>query len=432
MKMKMKVVVLLALLWSPSCAEPSLAHLLAPAFVDSVGLEPLTDEQQVRGGFVGRHRLVARRGLAPQRIATIPWTACFGAREALAALPSDMAKGLSAAHSVMLGLMLAPPTWVTELEVNAPLVWDDKGLDLLRGTQVGSQVVERTEALRESYRAVVEPRLGNSQLGQHATFERWKWVAALMIALQYFPDKDPVLVPWVSLFSFGHGGNAHLHQTEAGALEILLNATVAEGEAIVLNDDLAAAAESSNARLFLTYGLLLGKRPFGFSVSLALDRHDPMFGNKREMFDKRFGGGRRVAARQDFVLDGVAVPSNLLFALRVYNCEVADGNELQKALLDERISERNEKDSWEQLGRLCLERLQGYPTTMETDKVLLGTQGLARNHKNAVLYRRGEKRVLLKTLAQVDAVARDLHNKMGVRTTDVLRKRDDNTFETVI
>ncbi len=423
-----RVAALFALFVLAAAYGSSLQDVVAASLVSGVALERMTEDEQLRSGAVSPLRMVATQDLSPQRIATVARSACFAAPEEVRAV-----REVTPGQRLMLGLLLDPPAWLEEVPINAPLLWDpEREVEGLRGTQVHAQILEQLQYLQESYAAVVRPLLNASpHLAEKLTFARWKWALAAVTALQFVPEKEPLLVPWIALFAFGQRGNAHLHQTEANELEIWLNATVKQGETIVLNDDLAGA-ETTNARIFFLYGLLLSKRPFGFTVSVALDRDDQMYGNKRELFDRRFGKGGKASPRQDFVLNGEAVPPGLLFALRVLNCQVADGHDLPRALLGEQISLQNEKRSWEQLGYLCLERLQKYPTTIEQDKVLLETQPLGRNEKNVVLLRRAEKRILLKTLAHVDAVSSELHKKLGMRETDVLRQKDDNTFETVL
>jgi hypothetical protein len=406
----------------------TLHDVLASSLVPGVLLERMSEEEQLRSGAVSPFRLLATQDLSPQRIAKIPWSACFAAPKQARAV-SQATPG----QQLMLGLLMEPPAWISDVPISSPLLWDpEREILSLQGTQVYTQIMEQQKFLQDSYAAVVKPVLATSpHLAEKLTYLRWKWALAVVTALQYVPEKEPLVVPWIALFSFGQRGTAHLHQTDTNELEIWLNATVKKGAVIVLNDDLAGA-ETTNARIFFFYGLLLSKRPFGFAVSVGLDREDQMYGNKREAFDKYFGNGGKASPTQDFVLNGDAVPPGLLFALRVMNCQVAEGHDLPRALLGEQISLQNEKRSWEQLGYLCLERLQKYPTTIEQDKVVLETQQMDRNEKNAVLFRRAEKRILLKTLAQVDAVNSELHKKIGMRETDVLRQKDDNTFETVL
>lgn len=99
---------------------------------------------------------------------------------------------------------------------------------------------------------------------------------------------------------------------------------------------------------------------------------------------------------------------------------------------DAPISHRNELASYETLGSLCVQKLRNFPTTLEQDGDLLRTRKaqLSRNAKNAVLWRRAEKRILTETLALVESKAKQLHGKWMVRDTDPLVMRGENHFET--
>lgn len=89
--------------------------------------------------------------------------------------------------------------------------------------------------------------------------------------------------------------------------------------------------------------------------------------------------------------------------------------------------------AWETLGSLCAQKLANYPTTLEEDKELLRVrrEQLTRNAKNAILFRRAEKRILKQTLALVERETRKLDDKWMMRDADPLRLKSDNIFETV-
>ena len=91
-------------------------------------------------------------------------------------------------------------------------------------------------------------------------------------------------------------------------MEIWLRRPVKAGEEIIVNEDTDPVNDqgdadkeedySSNARLLLLYGIVVSRRMFGFTLSVGLDPDDSMYGNKRRMFDDRFG--ERVRQRRAF------------------------------------------------------------------------------------------------------------------------------------
>ena len=261
-------------------------------------------------------------------------------------------------------------------------------------------------------------------------------------------DQSFRLVPWIQLFSFARRGHAHLHETSEGNLEIWLRRPVKAGEEIVVNEDTDPVNDdadsdkeedySSNARLLHLYGIVVSRRMFGFTLSVGLDPDDSMYGNKRRMFDDRFG--ERSAPTQSFQLTGKLIPRDLIFALRVYNADPIEAHELENAQRDERVGSANEKRVWEALGQLCFSKLQEYPTDMKEDREILEdlktewatSPSLAlRNRKNAVLFRRAEKRVLTNTLREVDRQLLALHSNYMVRESDAIQlDKDADTGKT--
>ncbi len=275
------VLVVFFFVWTLSCAEQeALFTLLSNSLLsDKVSLHALSPDEIVTGGFVGRFAMVAVTDLKPpQKLATLDWAQCLTGGNVSCSTCSPLEK-------VMLRVLAEDaPTWVRQVSSNSPLTWPQKTLDLLVGTQLAKQIDDQIEELKVSYKR------NNKQ--PEVTFDQWKAAFALVKALMFYVDTDPHVVPWVSLFSFGEKGKAHLHELEDGVLEIRLGQPVSKGQIVSLNDD--EVETSSNMRLFPLYGMLLREREFGFLVSVGLDKNDPMFGNKREMFDKRFGDGKKV------------------------------------------------------------------------------------------------------------------------------------------
>jgi hypothetical protein len=70
---------------------------------------------------------------------------------------------------------------------------------------------------------------------------------------------------------------------------------------------------------------------------------------------------------------------------------------------------------------------------MEEDRELLRVRksNMSRNAKNAILWRRAEKRILHRTLAIVEERAKRLHSQWMVRDADPLQMKGDHVFETV-
>ncbi len=324
-----------------------------------------SDTDRVAGGYVGRHRLVAVCDLDPATVvATLPRSLLLRPRNATDAMPFLESRRLSEVQLLMFALLnrrgvknnfdwLFDETGMTRPDMHCllhlhvslshspsrsiynlfvclffaegltpPLLWTRDDVMELRETQLWTPLRDALTVLKEKHSLIVKALLAElPALIDKAdfSFARWKRAYCLVRALQVVDVDDEgglTLVPSIALFSFGGPGNAHLHLRNDSVFEIVLSAAVRTGDEIVLNDDLDGHPPAENQRLLDVYGMLLGKRKFTYSVSVALDNKDPMYGNKRELFERYFGDRSPV---QYFAINGTSVPRELLFALRVYN-----------------------------------------------------------------------------------------------------------------
>lgn len=312
--------------------------------------------------------------------------------------------------------------------LSPPVMWTAEEISELKGTLLWTPVRNAFSALKQRHRNSTVAFVAAHQLQGNFTFAAWKWAYGAVKALQFFSSvkKTMVLIPQLSLFSFGGPGNAHLHERSDGVIEMRARSAIKEGEIVRFNDDLDSF-EADNHRLLEMYGLLLSKRKFTYRLSVVLaDREDPMFGNKRELFDRYFPEKK---LQHDFALDGESIPEGLLFALRVYHAVTSEVNEVQEALHGRPVSVRNEKQVWENLGQVLASRLYAFPTTLEEDGELLKNNDMPRAAKNAILLRRAEKRILRKTLRLIDEAGRALHNKFMRREYDGVKITDENVMK---
>lgn len=384
---------------------------LSSVFGSKVDLVPLSDDDRIAGGYVGRHRMVARVDLhAGDVIARL--------EPGLHLLRSGKTEGRTSVQQLMWELVVGDANKGVMEEmalISPPLLWEAHEKELLKGTQLWQTLGATEDALKDKYG------------GLESSFSQWKTAYAVVRALQ-MTDVDAVstlmLVPWISLFSFSNPPNAHFHQRNDSSIEIVMSKAVASGQVVVLNDDIPGAEPRDNFYLFETFGILLSKRRITYAVSVALDRQDPMYGNKRELFDKYFPTKR---ASHEFFLDGEAVPKELVFALRVFHADVQDFHDMSWAM-DRPVSARSERSTWETLGMLCADKLRSFPSTLEEDRQILDSRAqLSRNSRNAILWRRAEKRILRKTLRLAEEQAKRLHNNWLIRDTDPVRVKKDAT-----
>ena len=396
---------------------------------DTAHVEPIAEGERLAAGHVSDWKLFANQPMKDgDDVATMTKDDLFQITDATTILPwlKDHSE-LTEVQKLMLGLM-GGDTFYSGVEMRNPLLWSNAEVAELRETQIWADLRQTIQSLKTTYQQVVRKLVAEHALDRKVySFRRWKWAYAVVMAHQFIgADSIVRLVPAIRLFSFARVGNAHLHELENGSLSIRLRKAVSEGDEVIVNEDISDSSpeeESNNARLLRLFGIVVSKRAFGFPTAVALDREDPMFGNKRELFDVRFGP--KSTTVPSFQLSAASIPSNLIFALRIYHAETTEHHELRNALKNKMISSRNEKLTWESLGTLCYQRLEQFPTTIMEDKELLDEWKRdgngSRNVKNALLFRRSEKRVLMNTLRHVDNQLRVLHENYMVRESDPIK-----------
>jgi len=252
------------------------------------------------------------------------------------------------------------------------------------------------------------------------TFEEFKWAFSVYNSRVWLESKHTPtsILPLIEVFNYAHESSVRFLPTEEGILQVIATKDIDEGEEIFLSE-----RRLSNRDLLKFFGFVLERNHAeSFPVGVGLDKDDRLYGNKKETLHRR---GLRNG--QHYELSEKDIDPNLLFALRVYHVTLFDFDELENVFENKPVSLQNEKKVANTLIELCETTLRQYPTTAKKDKVLL-KETLSSRHRNAVILRRGEKRILFKTLQRARSALGQVENQWDFRSIDILNEKALKNF----
>jgi histone-lysine N-methyltransferase SETD3 len=284
-----------------------------------------------------------------------------------------------------------------------PIFFGPRELALLEGSSSLEKIAYRRAALRRDHRA-----LRRAVPAFRSSLDDFVWARSCVITrvfgLTIGGHKTEVLVPLADMLN--HERDAETHWTYddgAGAFVLTARRDFRAGEPV--HD---SYGRKSNARFFVHYGFTLDDNDGDEEavIRLALPRDAPLAAEKSRLLDAVPGRSRAVQIPAFDDEDGAV---EALSFLRVA-CATPRELELLTAVpLDVRrvppVNGRNESTAMGLLAAACDEALRAFPTTVEQDDDLLREGALSPNARNAVVMRRGEKRVLSRFIRLARAAA---------------------------
>jgi len=273
---------------------------------------------------------------------------------------------------------------------HVPLFFDEKELALLKGSFTLGMIEDRKLWLREDHQSLRHSVRGFSH--PYAEFE-WARVAVTSrnFNLEVHGRSVQALVPMADLLNHATPREtAWGFDDSSGAFRMTALKSFAPGEAV--HD---SYGRKCNSRFFVNYGFVLPDNPDNEAVIALPDPPcDYRFYDSLTFLGGRSpGGGCRFQVSVDLERAGP-----LLSFLRLL---CADGEEnvtlpglAGPAISVPPISRRNEAAALEALQNACTAALGCFDTTLCKDEALLENPFLTTNERNAIIMRRGEKRVL--------------------------------------
>lgn len=262
-----------------------------------------------------------------------------------------------------------------------PLFFGSGELALLEGSFVRGKIEERRSALAEEYQDLRQRVPGFDRF----TWEDFVWAHLTVntrgFGMEFYGRETYCLVPMADMLNHRHPQEtAWTYDDGANGFVLTADKDFAAGDSV--HDSYGCKC---NGELFLHYGFCLEE-------------------NEDNRAQIRFGG--RSASLSDaslpdrtfYVVASLAHKNTrkMLSFLRL-TCASGDEETPPATGAEEEIgpvSLPNETRSLLALAAACTEALGRFPTSLEEDEALLQDRGLTRHARNAILMRRGEKRVL--------------------------------------
>jgi len=321
-------------------------------------------------------------------------------------LISERAKGRESFWKTYIDIL--PP----DEELNALFRWSEEETALLAGSPTLVAAQSLRKKLENEYELLCEEVMqSRADLfpKDTFTFDAWEWAFAVLFSrcICLPSTQELALVPYADLLNHSAFCSTFFDSEEGGFM--------ADGRNVVLYADrtynqteqvYVTYGQKSNAELLLLYGFVVERNPFD-AVEISVSLGDkPTDEDDKVLFQQKVSTLREAGLQttERFPLFQDRYPKELIEFLR-FCCA-------SKAELDadvdfgEFVSSTNEEAVAEALTQACQEALDAYPNSIEDDDALLRDRKmyslLSQNMKWAVRHRRSEKRILLRTISNIE------------------------------
>ena len=145
-----------------------------------------------------------------------------------------------------------------------------------------NQMIEesnKSNQMIEESNQVIEDLNKPNKVVEDLSLKRWKWASEVMETREMSSKSEeekysPYMDPLVEFYSFSQISNVEIF-VKKGKLKMLAKEEIKEGERIVVN-----SGERDNVYLLENYGFMLPSLKITLDLSLSLNIHDSLFGNK--------------------------------------------------------------------------------------------------------------------------------------------------------
>jgi len=237
----------------------------------------------------------------------------------------------------------------------------------------------------------------------------YTWAHAVFVSRNWYKDINKPIFPVTEIFNYRGEQNTKIVE-EDGRLTLKTLIDLKAGDEIIVRED-----KLTNRQTLEFFGFVLEKGgDTTIEVGVALDPSEKLFNNKRIKLEEK-----GLSEDYQFQLRAAAIPTDLIYALRIYHANTYDFDDMNNVDKNKPISLQCEKRVAETLIDTCQSALNEYTTTAREDKTILANKETAYRLKNAVLLRKGEKRVLWKTLERGRDVLKQVLAQWDMRSYDL-------------
>jgi protein-histidine N-methyltransferase len=276
---------------------------------------------------------------------------------------------------------------------NMPIFFEQKEMDMLKGSFVHDKIYDRRMSLKQEYEAICK------SVPEFSDFTEWEFIwGRLVVITRIFGlvikgKKTDGLVPYADMLNHRRPRETTwTFDDDQYGFTIVATRNISRGGEVY-----DSYGRKCNSRYFVNYGFALEENEDNECVlRIGLPKTDPHYSTKIGVL-----GGYARAAQREF-----QIPANYrekkTKALFSFARFVQARDEEMMALPSDgakvddidQISVRNELATLKQLSIAARAVLNGFPTTLEEDEKLLTEFPGYCNERNCIIMRMGEKRVL--------------------------------------
>lgn len=292
----------------------------------------------------------------------------------------------------------------TASELIPLFTWPEDELRLLEGSPTVAAAKSLKAKVQTDYNALEERLFSKNRecFPENVfTLAAWQWAFSILFtrAVMLSAEKLIALVPYADLLNHNPFCSTYIdigRDFFSGTRNAVLYTDRQYGK---MDQVFTTYGPKSNADLLLLYGFVVERNPYdSVDVTVSLQKDDPLWERKRQYLE---ASGVKPVTK--FPLYRDRYPVELIEFLRF--C-VADEKEMDTADFGQYINEANETLVAKALIEACRDAIASYPQTIEDDEKLMADralyQTLEQKHRWAIRQRLSEKRILRRTMVNIE------------------------------
>lgn len=283
--------------------------------------------------------------------------------------------------------------------------WDDEDLQLLKGSPTLTAAESLNQKLHREFEECNQSIFAkNRQLFSEEVYNyaAWEWAFAVLFsrAIMLTSAQQIALVPYADLLNHNPFCSTFIDFHTKPFSDEKVIAYYTDRPYNQMDQVFVTYGPKSNGDLLLLYGFVTDRNPYdSVDLVVSLDKDDPMYDRKAEYL-KSCG----VEEYTSFPLYRDRYPMELIEYLRF--CVASEEEYKSNPDFGDFVNENNETLVARAIIDGCQNALKGYPQTREEDDKLINDSSLFRmftqKQRWAVRQRRAEKRILERTIANIE------------------------------
>lgn len=282
--------------------------------------------------------------------------------------------------------------------------WTEEDMELLKGSPCQGAARSLRKKLASEFAAAEETIYERNRTKfpkEVFTLDEWKLAFAILFsrAIMLTKEQRIALVPYADLLNHNPFCSTYIDVQEKQLTGKRFVTLYTDRPYARMDQVFVTYGPKSNADLLLLYGFITDRNPYdSVDLVVSLSEDDELFERKRKYLEES-----GVDTTATFPLYSDRYPMELIEFLRF--C-VAGEEELDTGDFGDFMNEDNETLVAKTLINACQTALSGYPQTREEDDKLMADRSmykmLGQKQRWAIRQRRSEKRILERTIANIE------------------------------